>query len=60
MPAMSRHEGDDPGADTAMFRAYVDQQRETVVPEQQNRTVIVGLVVAIVVLAILALVLIAG
>jgi hypothetical protein len=58
MRRMSRHEGDDPGADTAMFRAYVDQQRETVAPEQ-NRTVIVGLVVAVVVLAVLALVLIA-
>lgn len=40
-----------------MFRAYVDQPRETSAPEQ-NRNLIVGLAVAIVVLAVIALVLV--
>ena len=57
MPAMSTDDRDDPGADTAMFRAYVDQPADPAVPAQ-NRTVMIGLVVAIVVLALVALVLV--
>jgi hypothetical protein len=55
MPVMPTDDRDDPGADTAMFRAYVDQPSEPAAPAQ-NRTVIVALAVAVVVLALIALV----
>jgi hypothetical protein len=58
MPVMPTDDRDDPGADTAMFRAYVDQPSEPAAPAQ-NRTVIVALAVAVVVLALIALVLVA-
>ena len=54
---MPTDDRDDPGADTAMFRAYVEQPAEAP-PPAQDRTVIIGLVVAIVVLAVIALVLV--
>jgi hypothetical protein len=54
---MPTDDRDDPGADTAMFRAYVDQPSEPAAPAQ-NRTVIVALAVAVVVLALIALVLV--
>jgi hypothetical protein len=57
MPVMPTDDRDDPGADTAMFRAYVDQPSESATPAQ-NRTLMVALVVAIVVLALIALVLV--
>lgn len=41
-----------------MFRAYVDEPGESVAGPATNRPLIIGLVVAIVVLALLALVLI--
>lgn len=56
MANMPAEDGNDPGADTAMFRAYVDQSRERAAPGQ-GRTLIVGLVVVIAVLAVLALIL---
>jgi hypothetical protein len=55
---MSTDDRDDPGADTAMFRAYVDQPSDAAAGSAQNRTLIIGLVVAIVVLAIIALALV--
>jgi hypothetical protein len=57
MPGMPTDDRDDPGADTAMFRAYVDQPSEPAALAQ-NRTAMVALVVAIVVLALIALVLV--
>ena len=57
MRAMPTEDRDDPGADTAMFRAYVEHPTEPSTPTQ-GRTVIIGLVVAIVVLAVIALVLV--
>jgi hypothetical protein len=54
MPAMPTDDSDDPGADTAMFRAYVDSHTEPALPG--NRTVIIALVAAIVVLALIAIV----
>ena len=57
MPPMPTEDGDDPGADTAMFRAYVEHPTEPSVPAQ-SRTVIIALAVAIVVLAVIALVLV--
>jgi hypothetical protein len=59
MPVMPTDDRDDPGADTAMFRAYVDQPSEPAAPAQ-NRTVIVALAVAVVVLALIALVVVAA
>lgn len=56
---MPADDGEDPGANTAMFRAYVDQPAETE-EAAPNRTVIVALVVAIVVLAVAALLLVAS
>ncbi|HEU0169951.1 MAG TPA: hypothetical protein VFR26_00835 [Acidimicrobiales bacterium] len=56
---MPTDDRDDPGADTAMFRAYVDQPSEPAAPAQ-NRTVIVALAVAVVVLALIALVVVAA
>jgi hypothetical protein len=54
---MPTDDRDDPGADTAMFRAYVEEpgQRPAAAPEA-NRTLIIGLVVAIVVLVLVGLV----
>lgn len=57
MPVMSTDDRDDPGADTAMFRAYVEQPSDPA-SAAQNRTLIVALGVAIVVLALIALVLV--
>lgn len=57
MRAMPTDDRDDPGADTAMFRAYVEHPTEPA-SATQNRTVIIALVVAIVVLALIALVLV--
>jgi hypothetical protein len=57
MPGMPTDDRDDPGADTAMFRAYVDQPSDPAAPAQ-SRTVFVALAVAIVVLALIALVLV--
>jgi hypothetical protein len=57
MPGMPTDDRDDPGADTAMFRAYVDQPSDAAEPAQ-SRTVIVALAVAIAVLALIALVLV--
>lgn len=56
--AMPTDDPDDPGADTAMFRAYVDESGESVAGPAANRPLIIGLVVAVVVLALLALALI--
>jgi hypothetical protein len=49
----------DPGADTAMFRAYVEQSGEppAVAP---GRTLVIGLVIAIVVLALIGLLIVAS
>jgi hypothetical protein len=57
MPLMPTDDRDDPGADTAMFRAYVEQPSDPAAPAQ-NRTPIVALAVAIVILALIALVLV--
>ncbi|MBN2623999.1 MAG: hypothetical protein JXA83_11545 [Acidimicrobiales bacterium] len=56
MPSDDR---DDPGADTAMFRAYVDEPTEPAVEPAVNRTMVIAAVVAVVVLVLLALVLLA-
>jgi hypothetical protein len=55
---MPTDDPDDPGADTATFRAYVEEpgQAPAAAPAA-NRTLIIGLVVAIVVLALVALML---
>lgn len=59
MPPMPTDDRDDPGADTAMFRAYVEHPTEPAPAPAANRTLVIGLVVAIVVLVLLALVLLA-
>jgi hypothetical protein len=56
---MPTDDPDDPGADTAMFRAYVEHPSEPAAPAS-NRTMIVALAVAIVVLVLLVLVLVAA
>jgi hypothetical protein len=55
---MPTDDRDDPGADTAMFRAYVDEPGESVAGPATNRPLIIGLVVAAIVLALIALVLV--
>jgi hypothetical protein len=60
MPAMPTDDRDDPGADTAMFRAYVESPTEPTAAPAVSRTVIVALVVAIVVLAVIAIALLAS
>jgi hypothetical protein len=50
---------DDPAADTAMFRAYVDSQPEPAA-RATNRIVMVALVALIVVLAVIAIALLAA
>jgi hypothetical protein len=59
MPAMSTDDRDDPGADTAMFRAYVDHPSEPPAAPAGNRALVIAAVVAIVVLAVVALALLA-
>ncbi len=56
---MSTDDRDDPGADTAMFRAYVEHPEAEVAPAA-NRTLVIALVVAVVVLALLGIVLLAS
>jgi hypothetical protein len=47
---------DDPGADTAMFRAYVEQDEST--PGATNRTALIGAAVVVAVLVVLAVLLV--
>ncbi|HEX6569610.1 MAG TPA: hypothetical protein VF015_10605 [Acidimicrobiales bacterium] len=56
---MSTDDRDDPGADTAMFRAYVDHPSEPPAAPAGNRALVIAAVVAIVVLAVVALALLA-
>jgi hypothetical protein len=56
---MSTDDRDDPGADTAMFRAYVEHPEADVAPAA-NRTLVVAVVVAVVVLLLLVLLIIAA
>ena len=47
---MSPDDGDDPGADTAMFRAFVEEGSDpAAAPSAVNRWVIVGVAAAVVV-----------
>jgi hypothetical protein len=55
---MPTDDRDDPGGDTAMFRAYVEEPADPAAAPATNRTMVIGLVAAIVVLAVLALVLV--
>jgi hypothetical protein len=53
---MSPDDRDDPGADTAMFRAYVDDDSERAAgPSAVNRWAIVAIAVAVVVVLVAAL-----
>ena len=53
---MSPDDRDDPGADTAMFRAYVDEGSEPAAgPSAVNRWAIVAIVAAVVVVLVVAL-----
>jgi hypothetical protein len=57
---MSTHDPDDPGADTAMFRAYVDDRSaEPASAPATNRLLVIALVAAIVALALIGLLLLA-
>ena len=57
MPPMPTDDRDDPGADTAMFRAYVQEPGDPPAAPATNRNLVIGLVAAIVVLVVLALLL---
>jgi hypothetical protein len=59
MPRMSTDDHDDPGADTAMFRAYVDQPEADAAPAP-NRTLVIAVVVAAVVIVLLGIVVLAS
>jgi len=52
---MSTDDHDDPGADTAMFRAFVDEGNQPGVAPATNRTTViaVGAVVAVLLLVVL-------
>ena len=53
---MSPDDRDDPGADTAMFRAYVDEGSEPAAgPSAVNRWAIVAIVAAVVVVLVVVL-----
>jgi hypothetical protein len=56
---MSTDDRDDPGADTAMFRAYVEHPEADVAPAA-NRTLLIAIVVAVVVLVLLGLLVLAA
>jgi hypothetical protein len=59
MPLMPTDDRDDPGADTAMFRAYVDQPEPDAAPAP-NRTLVVAVVIAAVVIVLLGIVVFAS
>ena len=59
MPRMSTDDRDDPGADTAMFRAYVEHPEADVAPAA-NRTLLIAIAVAVVVLVLLGLLVLAA
>jgi hypothetical protein len=55
---MSMDDRDDPGADTAMFRAYVEEgSGPPASPPAANRTVIIAVAVAVAVVVLLLLIL---
>jgi hypothetical protein len=54
---MSTDDRDDPGADTAMFRAYVEHPEPDAAPAT-NRMVAIAIAVAVVVLILLGLLII--
>jgi hypothetical protein len=59
--AMSTDDRDDPGADTAMFRAYVEEGNEPAAsPPAANRTVIIAVAVAVAVVVLLVVILAAS
>jgi hypothetical protein len=49
---MSTDDRDDPGADTAMFRAFVDEGNETAAGPGTSRWVLVAVIVAVLVVLI--------
>jgi hypothetical protein len=54
---MSPDDRDDPGADTAMFRAYVDEGSEPAAgPSAVNRWAIAAIAAAVVVVLVVALI----
>jgi hypothetical protein len=58
---MSMDDRDDPGADTAMFRAYVEEgSGPPASPPAANRTVIVAVAVAVAVIVLLVVILAAS
>jgi hypothetical protein len=59
MPGMSTDDRDDPGADTAMFRAYVEHPEADAAPAA-NRTLVIAIVVAVMVLVLLGLLVLAS
>jgi hypothetical protein len=56
---MSTDDRDDPGADTAMFRAYVEHPEAEAAPAT-NRTLVIAVVIAVVVVVLLGIVLLAS
>lgn len=60
MRLMPTDDPDDPGADTAMFRAYVEHPAEPESVSSANRTVVIALLGTIAVLVVLVVVLVAA
>ncbi|HEY7073556.1 MAG TPA: hypothetical protein VH479_25755 [Acidimicrobiales bacterium] len=52
---MSPEESDDPGADTAMFRAFVEDGNEPAAAPATNRWVLPAVIVAVVVVLVAVL-----
>jgi hypothetical protein len=59
MRRMPTDDRDDPGADTAMFRAYVEHPTDPPAAPAANRTLVIAVVAAIAVLVLLGVVLLA-
>ena len=59
MPLMSTDDRDDPGADTAMFRAYVEHPESDAAPTA-NRTLVIAVVIAVVVVVLLGILVLAS
>ena len=59
MPGMPTDDRDDPGADTAMFRAYVEHPTDPPAAPAANRTLIIAIAVAIAIVVLLGLVILA-
>jgi hypothetical protein len=59
MPGMPTDDRDDPGADTAMFRAYVDHPTDPPAAPAANRTLLIAAIAVIAIVVLVGLIILA-